>query len=128
MVVTKSVFKVMESKYGRGIFATHNINKGELIHEAPVIVSPKHEFKYLDKTVLSNYVFSWGEKYEDCAIALGYGSLFNHSYTPNAIYKLRRKKETIEFYAHTDIGAGEEILINYNGKPDDKSPLWFEVF
>lgn len=121
------MIEVNQSKYGRGIFATRDIKKGKLIHQAPIIISPKEEFEYIEKTVLANYVFCWGEKYEDCAIALGFGSLFNHSYTPNAKYKFKRKKETIDFYAHTDIKAGEEILINYNGNPDDKSPLWFEV-
>ena len=35
---------------------------------------------------LYNYCFSWGDNYEHTAIALGYGSLYNHSYTPNAIF------------------------------------------
>jgi SET domain-containing protein len=118
---------VKKSKYGRGIFATREIQKGELIHVAPVIVSSKEEFKYLKKTILINYVFSWGENYEHSALALGYGSLFNHSYTPNALYKHNLKKETIKFYAHTDIKTGEEILVNYNGEPDDNTPVWFEV-
>ena len=30
------------------------------------------------------------------------------------------KKHTFDFYAHTDIKAGEEILINYNGDVDDQ--------
>ena len=118
------VFEVKKCKYGRGIFATRDIEKGELIHVAPVIISPKNEYKYLKKTILMDYVFWWGE---ECALALGYGSLFNHSYTPNALYKLRKKKKTIDFFAYTDIKAGEEIKINYNGDPDDDSEIWFEV-
>lgn len=43
------MFEVKKSKYGRGIFATRDIKKGELIHAAPVIVSPKDEYKYLKK-------------------------------------------------------------------------------
>ncbi|MGX6443209.1 SET domain-containing protein [Neobacillus sp. K501] len=122
------MFEVKKSKYGRGIFATQPIQKGELIHEAPVIVSPSKEYKYLKKTIMMEYVFWWGEDLEDCALALGYGSLFNHSYTPNALYKLNLKNQTVDFFAHKNIKVGEEILINYNGDPDDDEPMWFDVF
>ncbi|PLT29424.1 SET domain-containing protein [Peribacillus deserti] len=123
------MFKVKESKHGRGrgIFAVQFIKKGALIHKAPVIVSPKAEFDYLKQTILRNYLFDWGESPGDSAIALGYGSLFNHSYRPNAIYSMNIKKRTIKFYAIKDIPPGEEIVVNYNGRPNDKSPLWFEV-
>ncbi|MDM5337502.1 SET domain-containing protein [Fictibacillus enclensis] len=117
------MIKVGRSQFGRGIFATRDIKKGELIHEAPVIASPKEECKYMLKTVLADYVFNWDDGY---AIALGYGSLFNHSYKPNARYKLKKKDLVIRFYAYKDIAAGEEILVNYNGDPTDKQKLWFE--
>jgi len=121
------LFKVKECKYGRGIFATRNISKGELIHVAPVIISPSNEYKNLKKTIFVEYVFWWGENLEECALALGYGSLFNHSYTPNALYKLNLNQKTIDFYAHTDIKEGEEIMINYNGDPGNDKPVWFDV-
>lgn len=121
------MLEVKECKYGRGVFATRDIKKGELLDASPIIVIPHEEYKYLKKTVLINYVFWWGKNDKTRALALGYGSLFNHSYTPNAKYKFKRKNETIKFYAYTDIKAGEEIFVNYNGYPDDKSPLWFEV-
>ncbi|MBM7655397.1 SET domain-containing protein [Neobacillus cucumis] len=121
------MFEVKKSKYGRGIFATRNIEKGELIHEAPVIISPSKEYKNLRKTVFIEYVFWWGENLEECALALGYGSLFNHSFQPNALYKLNLANKTIDFYAHTNIVEGEEILINYNGDPDNDTPVWFEM-
>lgn len=112
-------------KYGRGIFATRDIKKDELIEESPVIVSLKDEWKYLKKTVLYYYCFHWGKK--DTAIALGYGALFNHSYTPNMRFKNNKKNLTIDFYAIVDIKEGEELTINYNGDPDDSSDLWFDV-
>ncbi|PFN98152.1 SET domain-containing protein-lysine N-methyltransferase [Bacillus sp. AFS076308] len=121
------LFEVKECKYGRGIFATRNISKGELIHEAPIIISPSDEYKYLKKTIFIEYVFWWGENLEECALALGYGSLFNHSYTPNGLYKLNLTQKTIDFYAHTDIKEGEEIMINYNGDPENDTPVWFDV-
>ena len=111
-------------KYGRGIFATRNIKKGEFIEDAPVIVIPKTEWKLMRKSILSNYVFRWGE---DKALALGYGSLYNHSYTPNARYLTNIGNQSIDFYAWKDIQENEEIIVNYNGDPKDQTPLWFEV-
>ena len=64
---------------------------------------------------------------EDKALALGYGSLYNHSYTPNARYFTNIENQSIDFYARKDIREGEEIMVNYNGDPEDQSPLWFEV-
>ncbi|MFJ8066356.1 SET domain-containing protein [Psychrobacillus sp. NPDC096426] len=112
-------------KYGRGIFAARDIKKDELIEVSPVIVSPKDEWKYLKKTVLYYYSFHWGKK--DTAIALGYGSLFNHSYTPNITFSNNKKNLSIDFYAIVDIKEGEELTINYNGEPEDTSRLWFDV-
>lgn len=112
-------------KYGRGIYATRDIKKDELIEVSAVLISPKNEWKYLKKTTIFNYCFFWGKN--DTAIALGHGSLFNHSYTPNAIFDNNEDNLSIDFYAVTDIKKGEEITINYNGEPEDKSPLWFDV-
>ena len=112
-------------KYGRGVFALHDMKEdGEFIEEAPVIVIPKKEWKEMKYSVLMNYIFWWGK---DKAIALGYGSLYNHSFNPNAYYITNIENHSIDFYAGKDIQKGEEILINYNGDPDDQSPIWFEV-
>jgi len=112
-------------KYGRGIYALRDIKNGELIEESPVFISPKNERKYLKKTVIFDYCFNW-EKHQT-AIALGYGSLFNHSYTPNAKFINNYDQLSISFYAIRDIKEGEEITINYNGDPEDQTPVWFDV-
>jgi SET domain-containing protein len=111
-------------KYGRGMYAARDIKKGEMLDEAPVIISPKSEREHLKKTILNDYCFRWGEH---LAIALGYGSIFNHSYTPNARYITNIDNQSIDFYAMADIREDEEITVNYNGDPKDKSPLWFDV-
>lgn len=111
-------------KYGRGIFAIRDIKKGEFIEEAPVIVVPATDWKLMRESILLNYVFQWGK---DKALALGYGSLYNHSYTPNARYITNMQNNSIDFYAREDIPRGEEITVNYNGDPKDQSPLWFDV-
>ena len=109
---------------GRGVFATRRIAAGALIERAPVIVVPAGQWELAEKTVLFDYFFAWGEH---SAIALGYGSLYNHSYQPNARFVKHFSHQVIEFYALRAIEAGEELLINYNVDPDDDSPLWFHV-
>jgi uncharacterized protein len=109
---------------GRGVFARHTIPAGVLFEQAPVIVVPTGQWERADKTILFEYFFAWGDH---SAIALGYGSLYNHSYHPNARYVKRLDEQLIDFYALRTIEAGEEILINYNGDPADDSPLWFHA-
>ena len=46
------MLEVRQSQYGRGIFATRDIMKDELLEVSPVIVFPKDEYKYLKKTKL----------------------------------------------------------------------------
>ena len=113
-----------DGEFNRGVFATVDIVKGELIHEAPVLPYPNKEHVFIEKTLLADYVFEYGSNHT--AILLGYGMLFNHSYEPNATYEINFQNHTFDFYAYTDIKAGEEILINYNGDVDDKEPLWFD--
>ena len=120
----RSIVMKDSGKYGRGIFAMRDIKKGEFIEEAPVIVIFETEWKLMRKSILLNYVFRWKE---DKALALGYGSLYNHSYNPNARYHTNIENQSIDFYAREDIQENEEITVNYNGDHEDQSPLWFEV-
>ncbi|MGE8207813.1 SET domain-containing protein [Heyndrickxia sp. NPDC080065] len=113
-----------DGEFNRGVFATCDIKKGELIHEAPVISYPNDQHQYIEQTILADYAFEYGINHS--AILLGYGMLFNHSYEPNAIYEINFNNHTFDFYAFTDIKAGDEILINYNGDVDNKDRLWFD--
>ncbi len=107
---------------GRGIFASEPIAAHSLIERAPVIVIPAGQWEVMHKTILFDYYFAWGDH---SALALGYGSLYNHSYHPNARFVKQFAELMLEFYALRDIAPGEEIVINYNGDPADDSPLWF---
>ncbi len=112
---------------GRGVFAGEEIPSGTVFENAPVIAFPKGQWKYITKTKLSNYVFFWGEDLKAGAVALGTGSLYNHSYEPNARYIRNIKNRTVDFVALRDIHEGEEITVNYNCDPNDKTPVWFDV-
>jgi SET domain-containing protein len=110
---------------GRGVFAAQDYAQGEVIEKAAVIVIPKQQVKLIAKTVLTNYYFGWHG--ESGAIALGVVSLFNHSYHPNAFYVKKFAEQVIEVIAYRDIREGQEITVNYNGRVDDLSPVWFDV-
>lgn len=84
------------------------------------------EFEHIKKTKLYYYFFEYTNKH--FAVALGYGSLYNHSYTPNARYLYNFKARCLKIIAIKNIKMGEEIFFNYNYYPDDKTPLedWYK--
>jgi len=98
---------------------------GALIERVAVIPVSAAQAAHLDHTVLEHYVFDW--EAGGVAVALGCGSLYNHSYAPNAVYRKLFAERAIEYVALADIAAGDEIVINYNGDPLDRAPLWFAV-
>ena len=110
---------------GRGVFAAEPIKAGEMIEICPVLVMNSGDLALLDKTFLYDYYFLWGESGEDCAVALGFGSLYNHFCPSNADYDMDFDNKNIEFIAVQDIAMGDEITINYHGDPIDPSPTWF---
>ncbi len=110
---------------GRGVFTSQSIGKGEVIEVCPVLIIPKVELPIIHKTVLHDYYFLWGEDLEECAIALGFGSIYNHELHPNANFILDIFNKTIDIEAIKPIEAGEEITLNYHGEPGNKDELWF---
>ncbi len=127
MSIQQSAIYFAESdKHGRGVFAARDIEDGEIIEVCPVIVFPERDKKLLDQTFLYDYYFDWGENGSEFALCLGYGSLYNHDYEPNAEYTMDFGSETIDFHALRNIRAGEEITVSYNGDPANKEAVWFD--
>ena len=110
---------------GRGVFATKFIPQGTIIERVPVIVFPEADLETDEGfSSLCHYVFDWGKG--TVAIALGYGSVYNHSFSPNARYDDVGQRSKI-FTALRDIPPGEEITVNYNGEPNNFAPTEFQV-
>lgn len=109
---------------GRGVFTGEDLPASSLVEICPVIVLSGKDRKVIHETSLHDYYFLWGKKEKKAAIALGYGSLYNHSYQPNA--QLIADIEARQFIIETlmPIHSGVEITLNYNGG-NDQSPLWF---
>ena len=109
---------------GRGVFAARDFSAGQVIERSPVIAIPAEDVPALRNTLLARYSFQGVEA--GGALALGYGSLYNHSYKPNCVYWTIKDEGVIEFVALVDIQAGEELRVNYNGNPHDTTPRWFD--
>ena len=113
---------------GRGVFAKRIIKKGESIETCPIIEIPLGDASAINESILLTYFFFHGKQKEKVWLALGFGSLYNHSYTPNAAYTINDSDSTIEFVATGDIPADNEITFDYKaGNPQNRNPLWFEV-
>ncbi|MFK7807556.1 MAG: SET domain-containing protein [Saprospiraceae bacterium] len=110
---------------GRGVFCAEDISAGSVIEICPMLILPPDQVKAIESTDLYDYYFQWKEDEESCGIALGYGSLYNHSYSPNARYFTDFETNTLDVIALLDIPAGKEITFNYNGEPDNLEEVWF---
>lgn len=111
---------------GRGVFSSEPILIGSIIEICPVLSMQGKDRQHLDQTKLHDYYFIWGINDEYCAIVLGFGSLYNHAYEPNAEYEPNFETDTLTFYALKRIPAGTEITVNYSGDPTGRMELWFE--
>lgn len=114
-------------KMGRGVFTEEAIPAGTLIELSPVIVMSGKNRADLDKTLLHDYIFEWGKKLDQCAMALGLVSVYNHSYKANCQYGMYYSQHAISIITVRDIKAGEELFINYNGTWDDEKKVWFDT-
>lgn len=92
-------------KYGRGIFANKNFKKGDIIELAPYIEDIDSNYK----GVVRDYIFTKSNNIS--VLGLGYGSLYNHSDTPNAQWII--DETHIRFTAIEDINRDQEILVSY---------------
>jgi SET domain-containing protein len=115
---------------GRGVFAARPFRAGELVEVCPVLLFRK-PYEVLHKE-LKTFVFHWpvpeGARATQ-ALALGYGSLYNHSNPSNLRYETDVEALLMRFIAVRDIGADEELTINYNadgGAHVSEDEWWFE--
>lgn len=115
---------------GRGVFAQCNFSAGDVVELSPVVIfeTPFTAFP----PELSTIVFNWGAMCKNGsshAVALGYGSLYNHHDPANMRYQADAKNMTMQYIAVRDILAGEELTVNYNaagGNATWSDNNWFD--
>lgn len=115
------------SKMGRGVFTSEKLKARTVIEIAPVIVLSLADRKLIDQTLLHDYIFEWGDRHDQCCMALGYVPVYNHSYKSNCEYEMDYESNLISIKTVRAIKAGEELYINYNGEWNDEKKLWFEA-
>lgn len=122
-----TIFVANSTVHGLGVFTKTHIPAQSIIEICPIIYLPPKDIPGVQKTELNNYYFEWDEDRKGGAIALGYGSIYNHSVEPNAYYDVDSDNKQLYILAFRNIVPGEEITINYNGDPDNKEKVWFEI-
>ena len=105
---------------GRGVFATRAFKKGEEIERCPMLVAEEDRGDDLESGA-EGYVFGWGDG--RTALALGFGSLYNHRYDPNATTTEVGGELVIS--TTRKIAVGDEVFINYMGTA--QTGVWFDV-
>ena len=102
---------------GRGVVACRALSAGELVETSHLIKIPPDQVPQLRGTVLFDYVFE-GVKNDErggaAYVALGLGSLFNHSATPNLELWLDEEEHTIQFMTTVKVKCDEELTIIYH--------------
>ncbi len=99
---------------GRGVFSKQTIKKGKLIEVCEILIVDSKEIG----SFLERYVFEFNKS--KVALALGFGSLYNHQDNPNARCELDTKKMKLYFYSIKEILPSEEITIDYGYSESDK--------
>jgi hypothetical protein len=120
--------KVQKQGDRRGVFCMEDIQKGELIEEAPLILPHDNKWENCDKEIIK-YAFPWAELREDwkdfCEkeggilplhatrplLVLGYGMVYARSKDHNVDFKVEKKLFTCNFIARCDIKEGEELCV-----------------
>ena len=108
---------------GRGVFALRDIPKGTTVDISAVLLFSAAEYEAHpgQRSVLDNYTYRWDRgRY---ALALGLGSIFNHSRSGgvNCGYVRDFARSTITYVTTRDVRAEREIFISYGDK------LWFDA-
>lgn len=111
--------------HGTGVFARRGFVPDDVIETCPVIVCPPGEEELLEQTNLRGLYFHW--EGDGVALALGFGSLYNHAWGANARYEPDPANDLIRFICVRPIADGDEVTINYTGDPDGVGELWFDA-
>ena len=113
MIYNPKIYVDRSPIHGWGVFAKEDIMEGEVFEECPILTLP------IDKgeitSLLIDYRFNWpqGNDFEEQVVALGYGSLYNHSDNANSFWISDLENRTFKFISNREIKKGEEIFVWY---------------
>lgn len=116
----------------RGVYANQCFQAGEIIEICPVVII--HGFPRDLPRELQTILFNWSNLTHSppsLAIALGFGSLYNHNDPANLRYEVSIIDKTIRFISVVHIKTHDELTINYNSLVGDntaKTNSWFDHY
>jgi len=102
---------------GRGVVTRTHIPPRTTIDISPILLFPTDEYdQHGQHTQLDHYTYRWKG---GMALALGLGSMFNHSNKPNVGFQRDFDNKVIRYTTLREIQPNEELCISYG------SNLWF---
>jgi len=116
----KIIVKMSHPEMGLGVFATEDIEAGELIERCPMI-QLDFRAKYHNDVQIHKYCYSnKGCECKECQVhgsslfmVLGYGMIYNHQDEPNTDWNFSFLNLIADVIAAKPIKAGEEIFVTY---------------
>ena len=106
----KLEIRYIDDVKGFGVFTLEKINIGDIVETCyflPIYNS--------NINPLLDYLFQIDEHTTKRIFPLGYGSIYNHSDSPNINWKVKDDK-FIEFYSLKEIESGDELCHDYGSK------------
>jgi SET domain-containing protein len=110
-------------RHGLGVFAVERIDEGAVVERCHVLLLPPAEAEVVATGGLYGMMYDWPDG--SSAVALGFGSLYNHDPEPNAEYTAHEDGPMLVIVARRTIEAGEEVTIDYTG--GGQIELWFDL-
>ena len=107
-ISSNAVELTTDTKFGRGVKATRNIYKGEVIEKCPTIT----EKDDLIKGRIRDYIFKRDS--ENASVAFGLCSMYNHSDDHDCSWRF--EDDYLVIYAVKDIPKGKEIFTTYGSQ------------
>ena len=111
--IHKGIYVKNSDIHGWGVFTNLEIKTGEIVEECVI----PYDLIPINSSVFSKYRYVWPSRknYSHWCIALGFGSIYNHSKEKmNINWEIDEKQRIMIFTAVKDIKVGEELLFNYD--------------
>ncbi len=96
---------------GWGAFCAKKIPRNADFNVTPLLVLTTREAKLMADSSLEPYWYAFGSRGR--ALALGLGSIMNHSSTPNCSFHFSKTRRTLTFFSLKTIPAHSELLHDY---------------
>jgi SET domain-containing protein len=113
MIYNPKIYADKSPIHGWGVFAKEDIMEGEVFEECPILTLPIGKGEITPLLIDYRFNYPQGNEWEEQVLALGYGSLYNHSNNANAYWVSDLENRTFKFISNREIKKDEEIFVWY---------------